>query len=126
MALEGFETISFGNSGVIASITKNGVTFNKSTALKLGSPQSVVLLLNKEKKQFAIKAAGTKDVSPMPFCNSEKPSPSVRWSSKEFLRLLSGMMGWNLRTNNGYKVVGMYNSADKAIVFDLNDATPNP
>lgn len=126
MALEGFEAISFGSSGMSVSITKNGVTFNKSTVQKLGSPPNVVLLINKEKKQFAIKAAGAKDLAPMPFCSTDKNSPSVRWSSKEFLRLLSGLMKWELKTNNGYKVNGAYNASDKAIIFDLNDATPNP
>ena len=125
MALEGFETISFGNAGLTVSITKNGTTFNKSVVQKLGGPLNVVLMVNKDARQFAIRPATSKDTVSMPFCAGEKRSPSVRWNSKEFLRLLSGMMDWNLKEGNGFHVNGTYSSSDKAIIFDLNDAIPN-
>ena len=125
MALEGFETISFGNAGLTVSITKNGTTFNKNVVQKLGGPLNVVLMVNKAARQFAIRPATSKDTISMPFCAGEKRSPSVRWNSKEFLRLLSGMMEWNLKDGNGFHVNGIYSSSDKAIIFDLNDAIPN-
>lgn len=125
MPLEGFETICFGNAGLTVSITKNGTTFNKTTVQKLGSPLNVVLMVNRAKHQFAIRTASAKDIVSMPFCSGEKRCSSVRWNSKEFLRLLSDMMSWNLKEGGGFHINGIYSPTDKAIIFDLNEAIPN-
>lgn len=126
MGLEGFETVTFGITGMFASITRNGVTFSKNVVQRIGSPPNVILMINKERKQFAIKPAGQKDASAMPFFSAEKGSPSVRWNSKEFLKLISGMMNWDLKASNGYRVNGSYVASDKAIIFDLCESIPNP
>lgn len=125
MALEGFEAISFGNAGLSVSITKNGTTFNKATVEKLGRPGNVVLMINRESKQFAIRAATGKDTISMPFCGGEHKSTSVRWNSKEFLRTLIDLTGWDLNNTSGFRINGIYVSSDKAIIFDLLNALPN-
>ena len=125
MSLEGFEAISFGNAGLTVSITKNGTTFNKTVVEKLSKPSNVVLMLNKSLKQFALRAANAKDNMTMPFYTSAQKSPSVRWNSKEYLRTLSDLAGWDLANTQGYHINGTYLSSDKAVLFDLNDAIPN-
>lgn len=123
--LEGFEVITFGNSGANVSITKNGVTFNKIALEKMNGANYVTLMVNREKKQFAIKQCTQNDANAMPFAAAIKPkAPSVRWNSKELLRLFSGLMSWELEKGNGYKVIGEYLKSEKALLFDLNNAVP--
>lgn len=123
--LDGFEVVTFGNSGAAASITKNGVTFNKAALEKMNGTNYVTLMVNREKKQFAIKQCAQNDVNAMPFAVAIKPkAPSVRWNSKELLRMFSNLMSWDLEKGKGYKIVGEYLKSEKAMLFDLNNAIP--
>lgn len=123
--LDGFEVITFGNSGAFVSITKNGITFNKIVVEKLNNANYVTLLVNREAKQFAIRQCGQNEANAMPFSATAKAkSSSVRWNSKELLRLFSGMMQWDLDKTNGYKIAGEHLKSDKAVLFDLNNAVP--
>lgn len=124
--LDGFEPFSFGNTGPSVSITKNGVTFNKAAVEKIGKPQVVLLLINTQSKQFAIKKATTNDPNAVPFCvAAKKGAPSVRWNSKELLRTISSMTGWDLtlKSNKSYKVLAIHDKAESALIFDLASAT---
>lgn len=121
--LEGFEIVTFGNTGASVSITKNGVTFNKASLEKMNSANYVTLMVNRNLKQFAIKQCTQNDANAMPFYVAIKPkAPSVRWNSKELLRLFSGLMSWDLDKCNGYKIMGEYLKSEKALLFDLNSA----
>ena len=123
--LDGFEVVTFGNSGAAVSITKNGVTFNKVALEKMNATNYVTLMVNREKKQFAIKQCAQNDVNAMPFAVAIKPkAPSVRWNSKELLRMFSNLMSWDLEKGKGYKIVGEYLKSEKAMLFDLNNAIP--
>ena len=123
--LEGFEPIVFGNSSAVVSITKNGVTFNKTAFEKMNGTNYVTLLVNRDKKQFAIRQCAQNDANAMPFAAAIKPkAPSVRWNSKELLRLFSSLMSWDLEKCSGYKITGEYLKGDKALLFDLTDAIP--
>lgn len=123
-ALEGFSIMSFGNTGPSASVTKNGVTFNKATTEKISS-QYVLLLVNEEKRQFAIQKCSQTAPQAMPFLAAIKTGvPSVRWGSKELLRVIKRLTGWTLDGKGGYKVPGEYNKTANAMIFDLNNATP--
>lgn len=124
MALDGFEVITFGNTGAYVSITKNGLTFNKAALEKVNSASHVTLLVNRDAKQFAIKPCNPNDASAMPFTVSKPTAPNVRWNSKDLLRLFSSLMSWNLGKCNGYKVNGEYNKSEKALLFDLTKAMP--
>lgn len=123
--LEGFEPVVFGNSFAVASITKNGVTFNKTAFEKMNGTNYVTLLVNRDKKQFAIRQCAQNDANAMPFAAAIKPkAPSVRWNSKELLRLFSSLMSWDLEKCSGYKITGEYLKGDKALLFNLTDAIP--
>lgn len=123
--LEGFEVVNFGNLGAYASVTKNGVTFNKVSFEKMNSANYVTLHVNRELKQFAVKACTPSDVNAMPFGAAIKAkAPSVRWSSKEFLHMLESMMSWDLESCKGYKVFGEFFKSEKVLLFDLTKAVP--
>ena len=53
--LDGFVAFDFNVGVPSASITPNGVTFNRSVVIKMNYPEHVVLMVNKETKQIAIK-----------------------------------------------------------------------
>lgn len=123
--LDGYEIVSFGNSGVSASITKNGVTFNKMAIEKLANANYVLLYVNREKRCFAIKGCAQTDANAIAFVAGRKAkAASIRWNSKELLRLFSGLMDWELDKCTGYKVAGEYNKGEKALLFDMNNAVP--
>lgn len=126
--LDGFKPFSFGNNGPTVSITKNGVTFNKLAAEKIGKPQYVLLLINEQTKQFAIKKTTTNDPNAVPFMTTIKEgAPSVRWNSKELLRNFCSMTGWDLNASGckGYKISASFDKSEGALIFDLNDAVEN-
>lgn len=125
--LEGFTQFTFGGMAAYASITKNGISFNKVAVGKLNSTPYVLLFLNAQNLQFAIKKASANEAGAIPFGDSaKKGSTSVRWNSKEFLRAICDMTGWNLQapTCAGYKVFALYDKSEGALIFDLKEAVP--
>lgn len=123
--LSGFSVVSFGGSGPQASVTRNGVTFNKSVVDRMANPQFVLLLLDESTKRFAIQKCTQNTPQAMPFVAAIKPgAPSVRWGSKEFLKIIKRLTGWPLEDKDckGFKVPGEYQKADNAMIFDLTKA----
>lgn len=126
--MEGFKPFTFGNTGPSVSITKNGITFNKPAVDKLGSPQYTQLLINEKEKKLAVKKTTSTDPLAVPFCAAiKKGAPSVRWNSKELLRAICGMTGWNLLASGcpGYKVFASYDRSESALIIDLTAAIEN-
>lgn len=125
--LDGFTQFAFGSVAAYASITKNGITFNKVAVGKLNSAPYVLLFLNAQNALFAVKKATANEAGAIPFGDSAKKGPaSVRWSSKELLRAICDMVGWNLGALNcsGYKVFAQYDKSEGALIFDLKEAVP--
>lgn len=125
--LSGFSVVSFGGSGPFASVTRNGVTFNKAVVERMGSAQYVLLLLDESTRRFAIQKCTQNTPQAMPFFAAVKPgTSSVRWGSKEFLRIIKRLTGWSLedKSSKGYKVPGEYQRSDNAMIFDLTKAIP--
>lgn len=125
--LDGFTQFTFGGVAAYASITKNGISFNKVAVGRLNSTPYVLLFLNAQNAQFAIKKATANEAGAIPFGGSaKKGSASVRWNSKELLRAICDMIGWNLEAKNcnGYKVFAQYDKSESALIFDLKEAIP--
>lgn len=125
--LDGFTQFTFGGVASYASITKNGITFNKVAVGKLSSAPYVLLFLNKQNAQFAIKKATANEAGAIPFGDSAKKSPaSVRWNSKELLRTICDMTGWDLSAPDcaGYKAFAQHDKSEGALIFDLKEAIP--
>ncbi|MBS7298108.1 MAG: hypothetical protein KIG65_03395 [Eubacteriales bacterium] len=119
---EGFKTINLAVGYPNLSITKNGVTFNKASVIKLGKPAMVKLMINEAEKQIAIQVADENDENATPFVKGEKKFLNVRWNYKDFVYSLAQMMNWDLE-KDGYKVMGEYFSNEDALLFDLKKAT---
>ena len=122
--LEGFKTINLTVGLPYVSITENGVTFNKTSIVKLGRPSHVLLMLNEETKQIAVQPCDPENEDATPFLRNEgKAVISVRWNNKDLLNTLSKMMGWDLK-EHGFRVDGDYLSSENAMIFDLKNAAP--
>ena len=120
--LENFREFNFSEGLASASITNNGVTFNKSVVLKLGCPSFVKLLIDETGKQIAIQCCAEDSENAVAFFKQRKNDViSVRWNSRDLLNTLQELMDWDLR-KNGYKVDGTLLRAEKAMLFDLKEA----
>lgn len=117
---EGFETFNFDEGVPYVSITKNGVTFNKSVIMKLGYPEFVVLLINPETKMIAVKKCSEDTPQSASFYKSnEKNILSVRWNAKDLLNTLQDISGWDL-SMDAYRVDGSLIKEEGAMLFDLS------
>lgn len=126
--MDGFKPFTFGNAGPTISITKNGVTFNKVAVEKLGKSPYAQLLFNEGTKMLAVKKTSANDPLAVPFCAAiKKGAPSVRWNSKELLRVICNMTGWDLSAKGctGYKVFASYDKSEGALMIDLTTAIEN-
>ena len=120
---DGFETFNFEQGVPYVSITKNGVTFNKSVIMKLGYPENVNLLINSQEKVIAVKKCSSDTPNSMFFYKpNEKSILSVRWSSKDLLNTLQDLMGWDLSFSS-YRVEGYLMRDEDAMIFELYKAT---
>ena len=122
--LDNFKPFNFDEGAAGLSVTKNGITFNKSVSAKLNQPQYVVLLISQEEKKIAIKVCAESDEHAAAFYKGDESKPtSVRWNSKDLLFTIQDMMNWKLADCNGYRVDGKFIPEEKAILFDFNCAT---
>ena len=121
---DGFSTFNFDEGTPYVSITKNGVTFNKGVVMKMKCPTKVVLLMNDQTKQIAIKACSAFEENSTDFYNGDKKNNvfSVRWNGRDLLNTLQNMMGWCLDIVS-YRVQGTLIPEESAMLFDLTQAT---
>jgi len=120
--LEGFKKVNMVTGLPSLSITKNGITFNKPSIVKLGKPAYVYLLQNEEKRKLAVQVCDEKDSDAVPFLkDTDKSVLSVRWNNSDLLKTISQWMDWDL-DNEGYRVEGDYYKEESAMIFDLNQA----
>lgn len=103
------------------SITDNGVTFSKSVVVKMGRPNYVVLLMNEDDNQIAIKVANKDEEASIQFVKNAK-TINVRWNNKDFLNTISKMMDWNLKEQS-YRVLGEWYDDEQAMLFDLSKSS---
>lgn len=120
---EGFTTFDFSEGVPYVSVTKNGVSFNKSVIMKLNRPTHVQLLINASTKQIAIKTCSPNESKAQPFYNAEKKSNnlSVRWNAKDLLNTIADITGWDYEKES-YKIEGELIPEEKAMLFDFNNA----
>ncbi len=123
--LDGFIAFNFDVGVASASITPNGITFNRSVIMKLDYPEYVVLLINPETKQIAIKACTADTPLATPFYKTQedgKAVRSVRWNSRDLLNSISELMNWDLK-EMPHRVEGRLLSQGNTMIFDLTKAT---
>lgn len=120
---EGFTTFNFDAGVPYVSVTKNGMTFNKSVVVKLDYPEYVILLINFTDKQIAIQCCD-KSVPNSTTFYKKRRNPniiSVRWNGKDLLNTLQQMMDWDLE-KDAFRINGTFIENESAMLFDLNDA----
>jgi hypothetical protein len=121
--LEGFRPINLTVGLPYISITKNGVTFNKTSIVKIGKPAYVLLMMDDVNKRIAVQPCDSSDEDATAFFKGEgKSVVSVRWNNKDLLNTLSKMMNYDL-DKFSYRVDGDYLSNENALIFDLKLAT---
>ena len=123
--LEGFVAFDFDVGVASASITPNGITFNRSVAIKLNYPEYVVLLINADAKQIAVKACTPDTPKAATFYKKQEKDEavrSVRWNNRDLLNNLSEIMGWDLKQMS-HRVEGRLLPQENAMLFDLTKAS---
>ena len=91
---DSFKPFNFNEGVPYVSITNNGMTFNKSVVMKLGYPSHVLLLINEDSKQIAVKKCSELDHNSAPFFKPKKSNAiSVRWNGRDLLNTIEGMQG---------------------------------
>jgi len=119
--LENFKPIVLTKGAPAISFSENGTSFNKTTVIRMEKAKYVVLLINKEKHQLAIKKCGESDENATPFYRETKRNIiAVRWGNRELVKAIFTMMKWE--KGKVYKADGEYYSSEEAIIFDLNQA----
>ena len=121
--LSGFKPFNFNEGVPYVSVTTNGVTFNKSVVMKLDYPEYVVLLIDEEGKRIAVQACNEITENAVQFYKPKKNDViSVRWNGKDLLNTLQAIMGWDLN-EKAFRVEGTLLKAERAVLFDLSEAT---
>ena len=121
--LDSFSVFNFNEGVPYVSITRNGVTFNKSVIMKLKYPRHVILLINAKEKLLAIQSCNENTPNSVVFHNDEKQSNvlSVRWNNKDLLNNIKAMTGWDY-SKESYRIEGTLLPEESAMLFDLNQA----
>ena len=122
--LDGFSAFNFEEGVPYVSVTINGVTFNKSVVMKLDYPEYALLLINPDEKKIAVQACSEQTENATSFYKEKKSGViSVRWNGKDLLNTFQDLMGWDLK-QQAYRIEGTHLKAERAILFDHNQATP--
>ena len=122
--LDGFKAFNMNEGVPYASITPNGITFNKSVVMKLEYPEFVVLLIDEASKRMAVQVCDETNTNAVSFFKKDRASKviSVRWNSRDLLNTLQEMMQWNLQ-EIPFRVDGKLLKEERAMLFDLKAAT---
>lgn len=122
MTLQNFVPFDFNEGAAYASITKNGITFNKAVMSKLNFPRFVQLLINSQDHKIAIQSCDCETPRAIQYYKAnDNKAVSVRWNGKDLLNTLCEMMDWNLNEAS-YRIDGKHLRDEHAILFDLSQA----
>lgn len=120
--LQGFKKYEMANGTSTISVSESGVAFSKACIIRMGKPDFVELLIDYSEKRIAIQVADENTEGAFPFYKQEKKSVSVRWNSKDLIKEISKMMGWDLH-GKIYRANGEFIQEERATIFDMNTAT---
>lgn len=124
--LEGFSKISLMSGAAFMSITDNGTSFNKNVVAKMNRPTHICLMFNEKERKLAIQACDEEDHDAIPFLKKNGNAKNgVRFNNRELQSNLAEMMEWDISSYN-YRMDGVYDSTERAMIFDLNEARKLP
>ena len=123
-SLIGFKPFNFSEGVPSLSITKNGLTFNKSCIIKLNYANYVLLLINEDEKKLAIQQCDKSTPNSVSFYKEGKQTNNmlVRWNSQDLRNTISKITGWTLDFDI-HRATGELIKDENAIIFDLTKAT---
>lgn len=122
--LDGFRPFNFNEGVPYVSITTSGITFNKAVVMKLGYPQSVVLLIDDASRRLALQPCTDTHPLAAPFYKEKKSGViSVRWNGKDLINTIVELTGWDLK-KCGFRVDGTLVREENVMLFNLNEAIP--
>ena len=119
--LDNFKIINIASGNPVVSITKNGVSFSKSTVAKINYPKNVHVMLNESECKMAIIPCEEDDDS-VSFAKDKKV-PYVRWNNRDFTKRLLKMIGFDLNAPDfkGVRIESEYYPLENVLIFNLKD-----
>lgn len=115
--LEGFKRIYPSRGIASLAIVKNALVFNKNVAKYFGERSCVVFLVNKEQKRIAIQKVDGRDKHSITFYRRMNGG---RLTYRNLMREVLALGNFDLE-HHYYKVKGVVDEDEKAIIFDLNE-----
>lgn len=104
------------------AMTKNGISFNKTTIEKLNRPEYVKVLIDRKGNRIAITPCDKNDRGARSFYKEGRDTANgVRWNNFDLKSIIQSMMRWNFE-DKGRKAEGFYSDEDNALIFDLREA----
>lgn len=104
-------------------IEPNKLRFVKSVVEAMEYTPYVHYLIDNKGKRFAIQLCKEKEVQAVPFSKpvAEQGAKAVLYQNQELVSVIRSLMpDWNAEMK--YSVNGVYSKADKAVVFNLQEA----
>lgn len=119
--LNNFSVVSLTKGLPNMSISQYGISFNKTTIIKLGKPAKVKLMIDDTNKILAIvKPSEEDDIQTLAnFLAENKKTISVRWNNADLLERICEMLEIDTLEKENYKVTGEFDKNLNAMFFDL-------
>ena len=108
--------------GVYFSLKERMVYIYRETIRELGTPAYIRLLINPDKRKFAIEACRFGDPGYCPTPELDGSRGSYRISHTNLLRQIWQLCEWDVETT--YRIPGVVYSNDHVAEFCLDDAEP--
>ena len=121
--LKGFKLIQvYGNASESAmTITGKYFKFNADTAIELGNPNYINMMIDTDGKRIAIVKSDEKAEAAVKFSSPTKEKKNViNVAFKAAHAAVGNLMGWNDDTS--YRVIGVSVPEENAIIYNLTQA----
>ena len=121
--LKGFKLIQvYGNASESAmTITGKYFKFNADTAIELGNPNYINMMIDTDGKRIAIVKSDEKAEAAVKFSSPTKEKKNViNVAFKAAHAAVRNLMGWNDDTS--YRVIGVSVPEENAIIYNLTQA----
>lgn len=120
--LKGYVAFDFNKGVPYASITPNGITFNRGCTVRLNYTEYAQLFIDYGAKKIALVACEQGDkYAERYFKERANGVLSVRWNHNDLLSTIAQITGWKLK-DEAYRAFGTFEPKQEAIIFDLNKA----
>lgn len=123
--LDSFKVISLVQSvgDSIVTFEQKRIKFNRVTAEEMQYARKVRMLIDAANKRFAIQECDESDENGINFASEPgKQKYFITMHKHIVLSTVRNLMGWD--SQEDYKIPGIYYPEAKAMIYDLNKATP--